>query len=321
MSESLILRFSKDHPCWTGELLERAGEETTGLDALERRGILQSRGGIYWLSEEGRQVFSQISAELFLYEEPGDVPNDLARCLMTTELWLELERCNLQRGGLKRYLFRPRIPVRPALKREEVWSLDGERILWHYTRHPAVEEMTAAHPLPRPHERRPEIPDPQALGMWGALDPEPFIPDLAFIANYDFESYLDFKGHPGDGMKLINADRFFFSAAPDMSSQLDEVGRFQRWLLELRHLRIPGYVDLDTQEQSSVNWLIFLTEDQRTALDIQAGLKRCGSTLIEPANPMEVWALSLEALRRCPSQREVIWDVLPEAGLPICLTL
>ena len=320
MFEDLIIRFSKEHPCWTKELLERAGAESAGLEELEREGLLLRRGDIYCLSEAGRQVFFRISEELFLYKEPGDIPDDPARALMTTELWMELERCNLQCSGLKRYLFRPHIPVRPVLSRGDVWTLKEGTVLWNYCRQPAVREMVEEHPLPRLHDRRPEPPDPRVIQKWESLPSELFIPDLACIINYDFTQYLDFKGHPGDSMKLINTDRFFFSADGDMESQLDALGQFQRWLLELRHLRISGYVDLDTQEQNSVNWLIFLTEHQKTALEAQAVLKQFGPSLIEPANPMEVWTLSLEAFRCCPSRCEVIWDVLPEAGLPVCLT-
>ncbi|MBQ9565888.1 MAG: hypothetical protein IJU98_09910 [Synergistaceae bacterium] len=301
--------------------MKRVAEDCGDLDSLERKGLLLCRDDVYCLSEEGRRAFSRISAELFLYEEPGDAPDNPAAYLMTTELWIELERCNLQRGGLKRYLFRPQIPVRPALRREDVWSLDGGRLLWKYPDSPAVKELLEKHPLPRPHERKPELPDAQALREWRELSPEPFVPDLAYIAHYDFTQYLDFKGHPGDDMKLINTDRFFFSTAGDRESRLDVLGQFQRWLLELRHLKIPGYLDLDTQEQDSVNWLIFLTRTQEEALEVQADLRQFGPSLIEPANPMEVWTLSLEALRTCPSQRELIWDVLPEAGQPVCLTL
>ena len=122
MCEALIARFSREHPCWTRELLERVGEDCGELDRLERKGLLLCQDEVYHLSEEGRRAFSKISEELYLYAEPGDIPQDPIGCLMATELWMELERCNLQRGGLKRYLFRPQIPVRPALTREEAWD-------------------------------------------------------------------------------------------------------------------------------------------------------------------------------------------------------
>ena len=315
MDEVLLARFSEDRPCWTKELLERAGEDTAELGALEECGLLASRDGMYWLTDRGRDAFSRVAEELFLYERPGETPDDPARCLMTTELWLELERCNLQRGGLKRFLFRTNIPVRPALSRTETWALDGGELRWRYLEHPAVRKLLSR-PMPRLHERRPEIPDADALRRWQEQPSEPFIPDLVYLVHYDFEHYRDFQGHPGDEMRFINSDRFLFSAAPDLGARLDDVGRFQRWLLELRCLRMPGYLDVDTQEQSSVTWLIVLTEGQDEAQTAQSELKGLGASLVEPV-PMGVWTLSLEALRAHPSRCEVVWDVLPQAGLPV----
>lgn len=324
MHDSLIARFTRNHPCWTAALLERAGEDPAGLDALEEDGLLARQDDALWLTDRGRVEFARASAELYLFEQPGDVPTDPIRSLMATELWMELERCNLQHRGLKRYLFRPTLPARPALGRGEVWRLDGPEppsFHWLYPEAPTFKKIMANRRTPTTSERQAQVPDPEALNEWLALPPEPFIPDLMYITNYDFEHYLDFKGHPGDEMKLINTDRFAFSMARGLEQQLDELGRFQRWIFEQRLLRFPGYFDLDTQEQSSVTWLIFVTEAQAEALALQESLKALGPALIEPANPMEVWTLSLEAMRACPSRREVIWDVLPHAGQAARLTL
>ena len=320
MYESLITRFTEDHPCWTESMLRRVGEDAAGLDALAEDGMLVSSGGFYWLSEAGRLAFSKIAAEMFIYERPGAAPDEPAVCALTTGLWLELERCNLQRWGLKRYLFRPGLPVRPKMKRSEVWGIDNRGgVIWLYLDNPDIRGVIEGH-VPTASERRVE-PASDAFLKWQALPCEAFMPDLIFLANYDFENYLDFKGHPLDELKIINTDRFFFSAARDMDARLDVIGRFHRWILEQRYLRVPGYFDVDTQEQSSVSWLIFFTETQSEALGAQSELMAFGTELIEPANPMEIWTLSLEALRECPPRREVIWDVLPSVGQPVCLTL
>ena len=324
MYESLIMRFSADHPCWTETLTERAGENAGGLEILKDKGLLASRERFYWLSDAGRRAFVETSSELFLCEEPGGVPDDPASCAMATGLWLELERCNLQRWGLKRYMFRPSLSVRPSLRRADVWDIKSSscepELIWRYPDNPHIMEVTKM-PLPSDTSKRSTEPNPDTLAEWLELPPEPFVPDALLLVNYDFENYLDFKGHPLDELKIINTDRFFFSAAVGFEEQLDVLGKFHRWVLEQRYLRLPGYFDLDTQEQGSVNWLIFISETQEEALSAQARLKAFGPALIRPVNPMEIWVLSLEVLRECPSRREVIWDVLPCAGLPVCLTL
>ena len=321
MHESLLTRFSQDHPCWNRELLERAGEDAAGLDELTERGLLTERGGVYALTESGAESFRRAAAEMFLDECPGGQPEDAERCLLTTALWLELERTNVQRWGLKRYVVRPDWPVRPALRREEVWRLEDGKLRWLYPDEPRFKAMLELHPAVPHHRRRPEIPDPAAWAAWRALPGERLGLDLALIVNYDFENYLDFKGHAGDEHRLVNTDRFYFSAAATAEEQLDALGRFHRLLWELRRLAIPGYLDCDVHEQDSVNWLIFVS---RTRAEAEASLARLitlGDELIRPVNPMEIWTLALEDLRAVPDRCEVIWDVLPQAARPVCLTL
>ncbi len=324
MNESLLTRFSADHPCWTEDFLSRAGEDVSDLAELERAGLLTrsvSEGTEFFcLTEAGREAFAVAAAETFLDERPGMSPDDPARCLMTTELWLELERTNLQRWGLKRYLFRTQIPVRPALPRERVWSI-ADGLKWKYLDDPIFKSTMEAHPAPAISERTCLVCNGDALEKWNAQDADFFVPDLFYITNYDFQNYLDFCSHPSDRMKLINTDRFAFSAAADTRERLDVLGAMHRWLWTLRRLEIPGWLDVDSHEQDSVNWLIFFTRTQNEAVAAQEELKKFGDALIAPVNPMEIWTISLENLKNCPSRREVIWDVLPAYGHPVCLTL
>lgn len=240
---------------------------------------------------------------------------------MTTDLWLEMERCNLQRWGIKRYFFRPQIDVRPALGGNDLFSLSGGTLRWNYTAHSDYCAMTETHPLVSIDERRPELPDAAALEAWNKLPAAPLGIDMLLLCDYDFENYLDFRGHPGDPMRLINADRFAFSAANDLEDQLSIIGRYHLWLAELRRLRIPGFLDSDSHEQDSVNWLIFFAATQREAEDAAQRLRELDSVLIAPANPMEIWTLSLEALKKLAPRQEVIWDVLPAAGISVFRSL
>ena len=321
MYDSVITRFTADHPCWTAELLARAGEDAEALPGLEKQGLLERSGGVYTLTGAGRQAFAEAAAEMFLNEKPAEALADPQKSLLATELWLELERCNLQRWGIKRYLFRPRIETRPALDRGGLWTREGPRITWNYLASPFFKEMTESHGNVSISDRKPELRDPEAYKAWHSLPASRLPLDLLFLCDYDFENYLDFKGHPADELRLINADRFAFSSASSTEEQLDTIGRYHLWLWELRRLSICGYLDADTQEQGSVNWLIFLSETQEEALASAERLKAFGDELIRPANPMEIWTLSLEALRNSPARREVIWDVLPPLGRNVCATL
>ena len=317
MDENLLIRFTKDHPCWTRELLEQAGENVSDLDNLQKSGLLLCSGGIYSLTAEGSRVFEKLSAELFMYEQPGRMPESPRRSVMATRLWLELERTNMQHRGLKRYLFRPQLPARPRLPREKVWRADGGTLKWLYPDDPVFKAAMDAHPPVPARFRTLEM--PKDAEAWEKLPADIFSPDLFYITNYDFEEYQDFHGHPGDRWKLSNTDRFAFSAAADTAEQLDVLGAMQRWLLSLRRIEIPGWYDMDSQEQNSCTWLFFFSETQKEAERICSELKKYGPALTGPAEPMEVWTISLENLHKCPDHQEVIWDVLPEYGMPASL--
>ena len=239
--------------------MRRAGETLLdeGFDELLEQGLLVQQNNLYCLSDLGRKEFERISAELYLYETPGREPLDFKRCAMTTELWLEFERCNLQKWGLKRYLFRPEL--------------------------------------------------------------NNFTPDLFLIINYDFEQYLDFKPPEQDELKLANTDRFIFVIVNNINinEELDAINKFYNFITEQR-LRLQGRFDLDCHEQDSATWLIFLTETQELAINLQLELKNFAFKFIELLSPAEIWTLPLEKLKTCETGREVIWEVLPQCALPVC---
>lgn len=72
MYETLLTRFSSEHPCWTAELLERAGEETEGLSSLADAGLLRECGGVYALTDAGQAEFERAAAEMYLSERPAE---------------------------------------------------------------------------------------------------------------------------------------------------------------------------------------------------------------------------------------------------------
>ena len=267
--------------------MRRAGETLDGFNELLDKGLLAEQNNLYCLSDLGRKEFERISAELYLYETPGAAPLDFKRCAMTTELWLELERCNIQRWGLKRYLFRPELEVRPALNNNNYYL---------------------------------ELAANKSLAEWLELDSELFTPDLILLINYDFKNYLGFKPLEHDKLKLANTDRFIFVIVNNINinEELDVIKKFYKFIIEQRYLRLPNCFDLDCHEQGSATWLIFVTELQADAINLQRELKNFAFNFIELLRPAEIWTLPLESLRDCEVGREVIWEVLPELGLPVC---
>ena len=315
MREDLLIRFSQNHPCWSRDLLFRAGEILLldeNLDYLLTQGLLIKNNNLYFLSDAGRAEFEKISDELFLYERPGNEPKDFKRCALATELWLELERCNLQKWGLKKYLFRPELAVRPKLKLNKIFEFNNNKINWLYLN--KIKNFIDNYYLGGRDINK----NLSKLAEWLKLERELFTPDLFLIINYDFKNYLEFKSPEQDELKLVNTDRFIFIINKDAEACINEISKFHRFIIEQRYLRLPGYFDLDCHEQGSATWLIFLTESQNDAVSLQNELKNFGASLIEPVMPCEIWTLSLESLRQCEAGRDVIWEVVPKFALPVC---
>lgn len=314
--DDILASFTSAHPCWTRELLVLAGENEAKIDShlagLVNSGFLQNQGEIYFLTNEGKARFSILAKECYLEDRPGNLPEDPQRSLTITRLWLYLERCNRQVGGEKDYRFNVAIPVRPDVN--PAFALEAGKVRWLWPQHPEILAALLEFPPASPQNRAIDAGSPERWKAWQKRvppDPAPLRVDLLFLCRYDMIHYLDFQGHPNDSYHLINADRFCFVLEDDFKSCLAALGKYHLWLYEMRHAAIPGYLDVDTQEQGSVNWLIFVTETEKQALELAVRLAEFGEDLVNPAMPMELWTLSLENMGSAPSKKDVIWEVLP----------
>ena len=322
--EQILTRFDEENPCWTADALALAGEDAAVLPALVSGGALEFSEGVYSLSDAGAAEFEKLAAEMFLGVKPGRAPADRKRRADCAKLRLLLDNTHIQRWGLKDYHAGAKLAVYPKLPRRDICSLADGRLVWKYPDAPLWNKIRAEFPTAATSGRRTDLVPPARLAAWldanapeaGSLDV-----DLLYLCRYDFMQYRDFAGHPNDPLGLVNADRFLFVFAGAEEENLETIGKFHLWLNGLRRLLIPGYVDRDTLEQDSVNWLVFVTRTEAEALKLTQDLGRYGSALVANANPCEVWALSFEALKNIKEKREVIWELLPDAAHNIQRTL
>lgn len=314
--DELLLHFTGANPCWSRELLLLEGENDSGLDArlanLVEKGFLHEEGGLYWLSDAGEDLFKALARECYLDEQPGYRPDDPQRRLAITKIWLHLERCNRQAGGEKKYLFDLAIPVRPALR--QAYDLAGGKLRWLWPESPEIMATEREFPRGRIESRSTDAVSPEKWRAWRhrlPADPEPLKADLLFLCHYDMAHYLGFPGHPNDPLKLVNTDRFCFVLNENPESCLDVLAKYHLWLHEMRHVAMPGYLDIDAQQQDSANWLVFVAQGEKEAIDLARSLARFGEALLRPAMPMELWTLSIENLEAAPAKKDVIWELLP----------
>lgn len=299
------------------------GEDVKDLLKLSECAFLESSDDFFWLTDSGKTLFVEAAKNCFLMDRPGDVPDDPERSIATTRLWLDLERGHVQRWGLKDYHFHWSFDTRPSFEKP-LYSIDRGVFKWLYLDDPAFRETVEDFPVLEIRDRKLHGLSDAKLKDWRnryGVNEKPLKADLLYLCRYDFEQYTDFRGYPGDDLNLVNADRFFFSFDSDLDTRLNTIGKYHLWLNELRRAAVPGFLDLDTQEQQSVNWILFVTEDEADAVSGAEELKTFGDELIRPVNPMEIWTISLEALESYPPKQDVIWELLPFTGHPVRRTL
>ncbi len=323
---SLLLLFDEEKPSWTEKLVQLADEDPALLADMVRDGLAERKGEICVLTGEGRAAFRKEAAESYLSAEPGTPALDLGKHLFRTRLRLLLDRKHIQRWGLKEYVPGACFSV-PDLEDALLFSLDG-RLDWKWPSSPAVERMRIDWPVTGLAARRIASPPADASARWfenlGEV-PAVFETDLLYLSRYDFQAYTSFDPLPGDRWGLLNADRFFCMDSPSPETVslewfLGTVGRFQLALEVLRRMVLPGFMDLDSHDQDGINWLVFLFETEKEAERCVSLLAHFGQDLIRPAIPMDVWALSFEALEAFSEKAETIHDLLPVIGKAVVRT-
>ncbi len=320
--EGLLLSFDGQYPCWTRPMLDMAGLDRRMADSLVGEGLLEFEREIYSLSAEGRGRFVEAAERYGLPLQPGDPGPNRERSALRCDLMLLLDRRHLQRWGVKEYVAPFRFAV-PDLTGEDLFVLREDGLVWRYPEAPAFERMAEDFPEMGAAARRRPPPSSEAVRAWVSAN----IPslreaefDLLYKSRYDFQAYAAFPQPPADPCRLFNTDRFLFSFMPppvgeNLSAYLERVGEFHMFLTMLRRLYLPGYVDLDALDQDGVNWLLFAFAGEGEARRCLELLEPVARFLPGTATPLEIWSVSLEALRNYPGgQAETIWDILPFAS-------
>jgi hypothetical protein len=334
--ESVLLLFDEEQPCWTPEMAELGGWETDALPALLSEGLLSEEEGVFSLTPEGARRFREAAAESFLPLRagiPAPPPADRKRDADRGLLRLLLDTRHTQRWGIKEYLQPFRFEI-PDLTEGEIFSIDhnGERKpTWLYPGHPVFVNMLRDFSAFGLAARAAPPPEPGNIRVWldvNAPRRRTAEFDLLYKSRYDYRAYAHFPKLPADPCGLLNADRFFFVFGPPpgggdalsgnaLSAALAKLGEFHILLTMLRRMFLPGYVDLDSLDQDGVNWLLYVYEREEDARGLAARLAPLKENLAGPAAPLDIWSLSLDALRALTGTAESIHDVLPRAAHPI----
>ena len=323
---SLLLLFDQENPCWTEELVRIAEEDPAPLGRMLGDGLLAKEGKLFFLTGEGREAFREEAAADYLPAVPGTPGSDPGKDLFRTRLRLLLDKKHIQRWGVKEFVPFARFLI-PPLQDEELFTRSS-CFEWLWPSSPIIGQMRDDWPLTGLAARRETPPAPDAAAKWFEAKgtfPAYFEADLLHLSRYDFQAYAHIPRSPNDPWGILNADRFFcMQAQPPRASNTDgylaTIGRFQLALEVLRRMVLPGFIDLDSFDQDGINWLLFVFGREEEAEACVSLLAPFGLDLILGSMPMDVWALSFEALMHFSGKAETIHDLIPVIGKPVVRT-
>ena len=323
---SLLLLFDQENPCWTEELVRIAEEDPAPLARMFAEGLLAKEGELLFLTGAGREAFREEAAANYLPAEPGTPGADPEKDFFITRLRLLLDKKHIQRWGVKEFVPSARFPIPPLQDDELFTRSSGFEWLWPSS--PLCGQMREDWPLTGLAARREAPPAPDAAAKWFEAKgtyPAYFEADLLHLSRYDFQAYAHISRSPNDPWGILNADRFFCmrASAPEAGNPdgyLATTGRFQLALEVLRRMVLPGYIDLDSFDQDGINWLLFVFDHEEEAEACVSLLAPFGLDLIRGSMPMDVWALSFEALMNFSPKAETIHDLIPVIGRPVVRT-
>ena len=330
--EAVLLLFDEDHPCWDEETVKLAGEDNEGLKRLESLGLLKNMEDIYSLTDMGRNAYTDICKNQFIEARPGMAPEELSeqrRSLWRTRLQVLLDNSFIARWGVKE--FHPGIVLKyvPGLKGEQIVLLKGYDLRWTYLSNPDVQRIKSHFSVTGLKAREMRPPNLDEICMWleeNGISSESFTVDLLFLSRYDFAYYMQFPKHHNDILGLVNADRFFFFKASTpfedhIKDYIETIGKVHLFLMNQRHICLPGYYDLDLADQDSLSWVIWVTETEEEALRLADCIKPFGQSLIEPAKPMDIWIISTEKLKEIREKQETLFDLFSLIAYPVARTI
>ena len=134
--------------------------------------------------------------------------------------------------------------------------------------------------------------------------------NLILRSRYDFELYRKEAHLPDDLYYMKDADRLFFlRATGDNYDEIyDAIGKLHLFLLGQRRVYIPGYADIDSQQQENWTMIVMAADNERELEGVYERLSHDGRNLIDPANPLFIVGTSIERLRLQPKPEYTVYD-------------
>lgn len=323
--ESCLLLFSHERPCWDEETLALAGEAPQALEELLKSGNLMRVAAGYGLTPQGVRTRERVSRELCVpVRSAGEVLADEVRAgtaLERNRLEQFLDRAFMTDWGIKEASVGETFPVVPCLPDDRYFAIMDGRVRALWPDEPIVKSFLEAFPHWGIAARNLPAPGQEALDRWAAENGAwsgTLTFDFVLRSRYDFNHYKDLDPLPSDRFRFLNADRLFAQKVRGRAEDLlPLIGRLHVFLMEQRRIYVPGWFDIDREEQEDWVLLALATDTEAQLASLTTTLRAWGHDLIDPANPLYVVGTSIERLRAQREQKRTLYDWFQEETIRI----
>ena len=324
--ESLLLLFNSSLPCWNHETVILAGEDPSGLQALAKSGDLMPIASGYVLTPQGVRTREGVAHELYLPLTPAGeiiIDSSRAREMLALNLMTQLlDRAFVTDWGIKETTIRENFPIMPCLNDDEYFAFDENgKLKAAWPGNELVKRFVNAFPNIGVAARKFPAPGQLALDSWARennLRYGSLVVDFVLRSRADFNHYKDYEQLPTDKYKFLDADRLFVQKVPENFEELlPFIGKLHIFLTEQRRVFLPGWFDIDHDQNEDWNLFAFVTDTEAQLEKFTRTLQSWGHALIDPVNPVYILGTSIERLRNQREQKRTIYDWFQEETIRI----
>ncbi len=325
-----LLLFDKSLPCWDRDTMSLAGEDPDAIDILEEHEFIKKVSRAYVLTYDGITRRELIGGQMGVPTEPtGEIITDISiadeRLEVNRAIQL-LDHAFYTEWGLKENSICEDFPVMPNLIYNEYFELGHKCVKAIWTEHEYVQKFFKDFPHVGVEARKYPAPGLAAFNKWAYRNDLAFGKlniDLVMRLHADFEHYRIYSDMdmPTDIFNFLNVDRLFVHYVRDYEKPVDLlpfIGKFHIFLTGQKRIFLPGWFDIDQDENEDWTMLLFITEYED---DIQFLTKffreECGHDLIDPVNPLFLLGTSMERLRNQKEQKSTVYDWFQEEATRI----
>ena len=324
--ESLLLLFTDSLPCWDEETVKIAGENPDGLKALSESGDLLPVSGGYVLTEKGLITRENAAKDLYLPIIPAEIISDESKAhhlLEINRMTQLLDRAFVTDWGIKEVTAREKFPIMPCLKDDEYFAFDGERVKATWPEHDTVKRFLSDFPNVGVAARKFPAPAQNGLDEWALRNNLAYgelTVDFVMRSRADFNHYKNYPQLESDKYKFLDSDQLFAHKVfnPESPEELlPFIGKLHILLTLQRRIYLPGWFDIDHDENEDWHLLAFVTDSESELETLTRTLRSFGHDLINPVNPLFIIGTSIERLRNQAEQKRTIYDFFAEETVKI----